>query len=72
MRIHFRESPVDKTHPNRIVPERTQITASRHTGEGLSNPALLVRAPTHSAQPISRATLGKMRTLSKNSKLARN
>lgn len=38
MRIHFRESPVDKIRPNRIVPERLQITAHGHTGEGLSKP----------------------------------
>lgn len=60
MRIHFRESPVDKIHPNRIVPKRLQITVCRYTGEGLSNPVLLVRSSVHSVQPISKATLGKM------------
>ena len=60
MRIHFRESPVDKIHPNRIVPKRLQITASCHTGEGLSNPVLLVCTSIHSIQPNSKATLGKM------------
>lgn len=60
MRIHFRESPVDKIRPNRIVPTRLQITVYRYTGEALSKPALWVCTAIHSAQPISGATLGKM------------
>lgn len=60
MRIHFRESPVDKIHPNRIVHKGPQITMYSYTGESLSKPVLLVRSSIHSIKPISRATLGKM------------
>lgn len=60
MRIHFRESPVDKIHPNRIVCEGPQITTSSHTRESLSKPVLLVCSSIHSIKPISKATLGKM------------
>lgn len=60
MRIHFRESPVDKIHPNRIVHKGLQITMCSYTGEGLSKPALLVCSSIHSIKPIRKATLGKM------------
>lgn len=40
MRIHFRESPVDKIHPNRIVHKGLQITMYSYTREGLSKPLL--------------------------------
>lgn len=60
MRIHFRESPVDKIHPNRIVHKGLQITMYSYTREGLSKPLLLVCSSIHSIKPISKATLGKM------------
>lgn len=60
MRIHFRESPVDKIRPNRIVPTRLQITEYRYTGEGLSKPALWPVLPFTALSPISGATSGKM------------
>lgn len=72
MRIHFMESPVDKIHPNRIVHKGLQIMIYSYTGEGLSKPVLLACSSIYSIKPISGVTLGKMRTLSKNSKLARN
>lgn len=60
MRIHFRESRVDKIHPNRIVHEGPQIMICSYAGEGLSKPALLVCSSIHCIKPISAATLGKM------------
>lgn len=60
MRIHFRESPVDKIHPNRIVHKGLQITMHSYTREALSKPVLLVCSSIHSIKPISKATLGKM------------
>lgn len=60
MRIHFRESPVDKIHPNRIEHKGLQITVWSYTGEDLSKAVLLVWSPIHSIKPISKATLGKM------------
>lgn len=60
MRIHFRESPVDKIHPNRIVHKGLQITMYSYTREALSKPVLLACSSIHSIKPISKATLGKM------------
>lgn len=59
MRIHFRESPKDKIHPNRIVHKGLQIMIYCYTGEGLSKPVLLACSCIHSIKTISEVTVGK-------------